>query len=126
MLVNKMLFSSAAWYNLSEQNLRSLERVDESLLSQILSAHSKTPTEALYLELGCVPIRFKLMAKRVKYLHYLLNQNGNDLVNVIKDITDNDLMDQIQEDRKNVKLIKNKNINKIFFVKNRLINILLK
>ena len=44
MLLNSMLFSSAAWYDLSEQNLKKLEQVDESLLRQILSAHSKTPT----------------------------------------------------------------------------------
>ena len=74
-LTNSMLFSSAAWYNLSEQNLRTLEQVDESLLRQILSAHSKTPIEALYLELGCIPIRFKLMARQVNYLHYLLFKN---------------------------------------------------
>ena len=53
MLINGMLFSASAWYPISEQNIRTLEQVDESLLRQILGAHSKTPLEALYLELGC-------------------------------------------------------------------------
>ena len=48
--------------------------VDEILLRKIFSAHSKTPKEALYLESGNVPIRFILMARRVNFLHYIINE----------------------------------------------------
>ena len=75
-----MLFSSSAWYPISEQNVRTLEQVDESLLRQILGAHSKTPLEALYLELGCQPLRFHLISRTVNYLHYLLNLKKDDLL----------------------------------------------
>ena len=80
MLINGMLFSASAWYPISEQNLRTLEQVDESLLRQILGAHSKTPIEALYLELGCQPLRFNLMSRRVNYLNYILNLKEDDLL----------------------------------------------
>ena len=73
-LTNSMLFSSAAWYNLSEQNLRTLEQVDDSLLRQILSAHSKAPIESLYLELGCLPARFKIMAKWAYFAQIMQNK----------------------------------------------------
>ena len=79
-LINGILFSGNAWYNITESNLRSLEQVDESLLRQILNAHSKTPLEALYLELGCLPIRYILMARRVNFLHYILNLDQSDLL----------------------------------------------
>ena len=72
MLINRILFSADVWYDVSEQNLRSLEQIDESLLRKILQAHSKTAIEALYLELGCLPIRFHLMSRRVNFLHLLL------------------------------------------------------
>ena len=41
--------------------VESLEKVDEQLLRRIMSAHSKTAIPALYLELGCMPIRFLVM-----------------------------------------------------------------
>ena len=61
-------------------------------------------------------------------IEYVIQINGKKrgVIKAAKDITDNDLMVQIQKDEKNNKIIKNKNINKIFFVKNRLINILFK
>ena len=40
MLINRILFSADVWYDVSEQNLRSLEQIDESLLRKILQAHS--------------------------------------------------------------------------------------
>ena len=61
-------------------------------------------------------------------IEYVIQINGKKrgVIKAAKDITDNDLMSQIQKDEKNNKIIKNRNINKIFFVKNRLINILFK
>ena len=62
LFVNGLLFNSEVWYNISEQELEDLEEVDEALLRNILKAHSKTPIEALYLELGCIPLRYIVMA----------------------------------------------------------------
>ena len=61
-------------------------------------------------------------------IEYVIQINGKKrgVIKAAKDITDNDLMAQIQKDEKNNKIIKNRNINKIFFIKNRLINILFK
>ena len=61
-------------------------------------------------------------------IEYVIQINGKKrgVIKAAKDITDNNLMAQIQKDEKNNKIIKNRNINKIFFVKNRLINILFK
>ena len=61
-------------------------------------------------------------------IEYVIQINGKKrgVIKAAKDITDNDLMAQILKDVKNNKIIKNRNINKIFFIKNRLINILFK
>ena len=61
LLVNGILFNSEVWYNISEKELRELEEVDETLLRRISKAHSKTPIEALYLELGCIPLRYIIL-----------------------------------------------------------------
>ena len=54
--------------------------MDERLLRRILSAHSKTPVETLYLETGNIPIRFILMSRRLNFLHYILNEDESSLL----------------------------------------------
>ena len=49
-------------------------------LRKVLNAHSKTLIEALYLELGCLPIRYIIMARRINYLYYLTHLNDNELL----------------------------------------------
>ena len=80
LLVNGILFNSEVWYNLNENEIRELEEVDETLLRRILNAHSKTSIEALYLELGCIPLRYIIMSRRLNFLYYLMNLNKNELL----------------------------------------------
>ena len=68
MLVNGILYNSEAWHNICDKDIIPLEKVDEALLRGLLSAHSKTPLEALYLESGCIPIRFIIKSRRLMYL----------------------------------------------------------
>jgi hypothetical protein len=79
-LVNGILFNSEIWYDLKENEIRELEEIDETLLRKIFKAHSKTPIEALYLELGCLPLRHIIMARRINYLYYLANLKENELL----------------------------------------------
>ena len=72
---------SATWYNLTQKEISEFEMVDEILLRKIFSAHSKTPKEALYLESGNVPIRFILIARRVTFLQYIMNEEESSLLN---------------------------------------------
>ena len=80
LLLSTMLSNSEAWYNLTNKEITDLESVDEILLRKLLSAHSKTPKETLYLDSGNIPIRFILMSRRLNFLHYILNEDENSLV----------------------------------------------
>ena len=64
-LVNGILYNSEVWYDLKEKDINVLEQIDEILLRKLLNAHSKTPLEALYLELGCLPLRYIIKARRI-------------------------------------------------------------
>ena len=79
-LVNGILFNSEIWYDIKENEVEQLEQVDQILLRKILNAHSKTTIESLYLELGCLPIRYIIMARRLNYLHYLVNLPEDELL----------------------------------------------
>ena len=63
LLINSILTNSEAWLGLSLAEVEQLEQVDESLLRKILEVGKGCPKEMLFLELGCIPIRFTLMMK---------------------------------------------------------------
>ena len=82
-LINSILTNSEAWIELSSSEIDSLEQVDESLLRRLLEAGQGCPKEMLYLEMGCTPIRFTIMMRRIMFLHYILNEDKNALVNQV-------------------------------------------
>ena len=55
------------------------------MLRRMAAGHSKTALELLYLEFGLVPIRFLLMARRIMFLNYILNQEEETLVRDVYD-----------------------------------------
>ena len=80
LFINSILFNSEVWYGITKAEIETLETVDNFLLKKILDAPCTTPTPMLYLELGCVPIRFILISRRIMYLQYLLNQEETSLL----------------------------------------------
>ena len=80
LLVSSMLFNADAWYNLTSTELDLLETIDVSLLKQLLKAPKGTPTEMLYLELGCIPFREIVREKRLRFLHYILNNDPKSMI----------------------------------------------
>ena len=74
MLLSSLLLNAEAWVNLSDKDIRALERTDEILLSKILGSDSNTSNTFKYLELGIYPIRFKIMKGKVIFLQYILKQ----------------------------------------------------
>ena len=109
MLINGILFNTEAWHNISDKDIIMLEKVDEALLRGLLSAHSKTPLEALYLETGCLPIRFILKSRRLMYLHNILQKSDNEMIKKIyKTQKENpslgDFSEIIKDDKKTISL----------------------
>ena len=80
LLISSLLSNSESWYNLSMKDIAKLEAVDESLLRKIFSAHSKTAKELLYLESGNIPVRYIIVARRLNFLWYILNEAEDSLL----------------------------------------------
>ena len=70
--INGILFNSEVWYSLNKKQIKVLEDVDKLLLRRVLQTPVSTPSEALYLETGAIPISFILKGRRIMYLYYLL------------------------------------------------------
>jgi hypothetical protein len=80
LFINSILLNSEVWYGLSKTDIENFETVDNSLLKRILEAPCTTPTPMLFLELGCIPIRYIIISRRIMYLQYLLKQKEDSLL----------------------------------------------
>lgn len=75
MLRSSILHGSECYYNLKEQEIRQLERIEESFMRQLLKTKKSCPINQLYTELGQLPARFDIMKLRLFFLKYILNQD---------------------------------------------------
>ena len=84
--VNGTLLNMETWPKCTEARISRFEKVEQNFMRRILKAHSKTPIEALYLELGIVPLRFHLMKRRILYLNDILNREEGELTKQVVEV----------------------------------------
>ena len=134
--LNGTLVNMETWPNFNEKRVEQFEKVEQGILRSILSAHSKTPIECLYLELGIIPFRFHLMSRRIMYYHTISHKYDGELTKMMlmsqkESKLDGDLYNQVEDDMKKlritedtiatysketVKEIIEQNVNKVAFV----------
>ena len=54
--------------------------MDENLLRKILKAPVNTTKEVLYLETGCLPVKFIIMKRRFLYYHHIIKRPNSELI----------------------------------------------
>ena len=109
MLLNGMQFNSEIWYGLKEEEVQKLASVDEYLLRSILGVPSKTPKEALFLETGCIPVKYLLKMRRIMYLHHIVRRPETELIRKFYEaqkskISKGDWVQMVQENMKQINL----------------------
>ena len=80
MLRSSILYGSETYYNLKENELRALERIEESYMRQLLGTTKGCAIVQLYLELGHTPARFGIMKLRLYFLKTILEQEKSSLI----------------------------------------------
>ena len=80
MLINKLLSSSETLYGITEKHIEILEKCDRELLTKLFAVPFTCSYEAVYLETGCLPIRFILKGRRLMFYWSLLNKPNEELV----------------------------------------------
>ena len=80
LLLNSILVNSESWYNVTQDDIKQLEFVDNIFHRKLLETSRSTPISLMHLELGTLPIRFVIMKRRILFLHYILQQNKNNLI----------------------------------------------
>ena len=80
LLLSSLLLNAEAWVNLSDKDIRALERTDEILLSKVLGSDSNTSNTFKYLELGIYPLRFEIIKRKMVFLQYILKQEKESML----------------------------------------------
>ena len=75
-----ILYASEMYYNIKENQLRQIEKIEESYLRKVFKTTKGCPISQLYLEMGVVPARFEIQKLRLLYLKYILNQEENSMI----------------------------------------------
>ena len=75
-----MIFNGEVWYDVTRKEIEDLESVDRMFLNQLMGIPKTAPMEAVYLELGIMPIRMIIKQRRLKYLYYLLKRKSNQMI----------------------------------------------
>ena len=107
LFVSVITHQSEVWFNVVEKELKDLETLDSSLLSQALRTNIKTSQCMILLELGLEPIRYIIKKKRIMYLHHLMTNGrhklaGNVLEEQLKNPLKGDFAQMCIEDLKEI------------------------
>ena len=81
MLVSKLVSSSEIWYNITHNQSRLIEQVDEMYLRNIFKAPKSTPRLSLYVECAKFPIQYITKTRRLLYYWHILHLAKHELQN---------------------------------------------
>ena len=79
-LRSTILYAAETYYNIKENELRMLERIEEQFLRKLLKTGRGCPVSQLYLETGHIPARFAVMKLRCLFLKTILDENTESLI----------------------------------------------
>ena len=80
LFMNAFLWNMETWYNIRKSDYEEIEKIDRILIKRILGVPSSTPSALLYLELGLVPLKYIIQARRLTFLRYILSRKEDDLL----------------------------------------------
>ena len=108
-VISALLTNAESWHGLTIQQVNKLESVDKLLLRKILKTPVSTPSESLYLELGILRIGTMIKARRINFLHYLLNRKETEMLYQIFSVqwnqpTKNDWTNLVKQDLQDFKI----------------------
>lgn len=80
MLRASMLYATETLYNITETEMRQIERLEESYLRQALGTIRTCPLTEIYLSLGQYPARYEILKRRLLFLKFILNQSESTIL----------------------------------------------
>ena len=108
-LASKLVSSSEVWYNVTQKEYESLEKVDEMFYRRLFDVPISTPKESLYIEGGKVPIRFVIQMRRMMYWWHLVHIDQSEVLRKFylvqkMNASKGDWVLQLEKDKKDLNL----------------------
>ena len=75
LMLSGMLTNAETWINVLESDITKLTMPDTMLQRMLLSSSGNPSKVFMNLELGVIPVKYVLMAKRLNMWHYILNED---------------------------------------------------
>ena len=80
MLRGSVLYACEMYYNLKENEIRQIERIEENFMRKVLNTTKGCPITQLYFSLGQIPARFEIQKMRLMFMKYILQQSEDSLI----------------------------------------------
>ena len=79
---SSVLYGTEAMYNITENEIRELERIEEKQMKSIFKAETgiQVPLHIMYLDGGQVPARYQIKRYKPNFMQYILQQNEESLL----------------------------------------------
>ena len=80
MFLPRLIYNAEAWSSLTEANIHCLQKAQLHYLRRVLEIPKSTPTAALFLDLGILPIQYEIEKKQLLYMKCVLEKNASNRV----------------------------------------------
>ena len=85
-VVPMVLYNAECWLGINQKSIDILEELQRKFLRNLLAVGSGCPTPSLYWETGTTLMKFRILAKKLNFLHHLHNLPDGSLAKEILDI----------------------------------------
>ena len=82
-----IIYDCQPWSNITMNEINCLSKVQIKFLKRVLRVPVTTPNAFVYLELGVLPIIYEIHKRQIRYLHKILNLEGNDPIQSTEGVT---------------------------------------
>ena len=77
--VSALLTGSETWTDIDEKAVESLDKLQNQMYRSILNLPKSTPSPAMCLDLGGVLMKWRIVQRKLVFLHHILNQDKESL-----------------------------------------------
>ena len=78
-IIKKLLTNSESWLAVTKASVARLERAQLSFLKRLLSLPKATPTIGIWWETGCLPMEWRILLEKMKFVQHLEWKEGENL-----------------------------------------------
>ena len=78
----RLIYNCDLW-NLTHKDISSLQDAQLNFLRRVMKVPKSTPTAALFLELGVLPVQYEIEKRQLVFLKKILDRQNHDLVKMV-------------------------------------------